>query len=871
MYYIFWRHFFNRTSDLSIKREDENKRFTYDYNFIFNRVITYDAASNTYALSDIIDYTVDLDKIITHKYIFEVFQIYATFGDDYSFPDIARLYYETNNTFNNELNITTYDDVQCLGNMNNILKKMLINISKTHKERIVMYNQLTNKIDIPSTISSALISIKKIIDTNQNFVNGNNYNTLLNTMFTTNDNIPLLGAIKEYMVMYNDGIYTAEEFKTHMLANDFPVNDTMYMEDKRALEGIATKFFTKYFLQDDISRVNFVSFIVKVYTDVLNFWSNFRAGDILNKHRVAMSGPGANIGRFAEIIYKGGMPMKILFTQIKKQFTIKIENKLNELFQDKFSLSDNDFTIHITTPNPYVPGISEAIRNARIRMYNEVYNEISMLNYVIVREILNVFNNITKQKLLFTFFQNDETIQRKLLKVLLNAINKQTYDTIIRKQTTGENYSFINLQNRMFETVQAHDDVIYPPENYELIDETYTPYKGEKMIGMESNNNRSSFIIMDNIVPRPDDNVNVVRYYQELERVPFIFPLELRLNGVDVKHLYRADEVLHNIGNKMYNNGPKGPFYSSYNTDITIKDIKFNLSRIKYNFRLYGTDNMEHKYINIPGEVLDVSIGNQLNDSYYQKIHDDHMHYDIYTIYNDKKHITKYKSFSLQGFIYDLNNVIFTQEISDLAYEQRNIHHPYGLPWKSDKMSKRISRVLFFTFIELYNKNKRNIQGLYTSIKDILRPRINMTNNNILSIAFGIIRILILHIDRTLENQIIINSLNNDMILLSQGLGLPPTGAAFIPNIDDTLVINKLEQISGLYVFLYYIVKMVIYYKIHNDGTPISAEFDNNLFVRFIAEIKTSISNIQIINGMIVNTRDFKMGKLLNRIDLESF
>ena len=30
-------------------------------------------------------------------------------------------------------NITTYDDVQCLGNMNNILKKMLINISKTHK------------------------------------------------------------------------------------------------------------------------------------------------------------------------------------------------------------------------------------------------------------------------------------------------------------------------------------------------------------------------------------------------------------------------------------------------------------------------------------------------------------------------------------------------------------------------------------------------------------------------------------------------------------------------------------------------------------------------------------------------------------------
>jgi len=871
MYYMFWRFFFNRPSDVSIKRQKNNKEVTYDYNFIFNRPFIYNAGTDTYKLDDPVDYMTELNKIITHRYIHYLYNLDYRIDGDYNYPGISELYYETNNTFNNELNITTYDDVQCLGNMNNILKKMLINICKTHKERIVMYNQLTNKIDIPSTISSALISIKKIIDTNQNFVNGNNYNTLLNTMFTTNDNIPLLGAIKEYMVMYNDGIYTAEEFKTRMLANDFPVNDKMYMEDKRSLEGIATKFFTKYFLQDDISRVNFVSFIVKVYTDVLNFWATLRAGNIIATHSVAMTGTGANIGGFAEIIYKGGMPMKILFTQIKKQFTIKIENKLNELFQDKFSLSDNDFTIHITTPNPYFPGVSEAIRNARIRMYNEVYNEISMLNYVIVREILNVFNNITKQKLLFTFFQNDETIQRKLLKVLLNAINKQTFDTITKKQTTGENYSFINLQNRMFETVQAHDDVMYPPENYELIDETYTPYNGEKIIGMESNNNRSSFIIMDNIVPRPDDNINVIRYYQELERVPFIFPLELRLNGIDVKHLYRADDVLHNIGNKMYNNGPKGPFYSSYNTDITIKDIKFNLSRIKYNFRLYGTDNMEHKYINIPGEVLDVSITNQLNDNYYKKVHDDHQHYDMYTIYNDKKQIAKYKSFSLQGFIYDLNTIIFTIKISNVAYEQRNIHYPYGLPWKNDKMSKRISRVLFFTFIELYNKNKNNLQGLYTSIKDILRPRMNTTNNNILSTAFGIIRILILHIDRTLENQMIINSLNNDMILLTRALNLPPTGAAFIPNIDDILVINQLEKISGLYVFLYYIVKMVIYYKIHKNGTPISAEFDNNLFTRFIAEIKTSISNIQIINGMIVNTRDFKMGKLLNRIDLESF
>jgi len=345
MYYIFWRHFFNRTSDLSIKRGSANREFTYDYNFIFNRPFTYN--NNTYNLSEPVDYMTDLDKIITHKYIYDLYHIWRKFGENYSFPAISRLYFENNNTFNNELNITTYDDVQCLGNMNNILKKMLINISKTHKERDIMYNQLTNRIDIPSSISSALISVKRIIETNQNFTDGNNFNMPLNSMFTTNTDIPLLGAIKEYMVMYNNNIYTAEEFKNHMLDNNFPVSDMIYTNDKRELEGIATNFFTKYFLQDDISRVNFVSFIVRIYTDVLNFWSNLRGTNILTRHATALGGPGGNIERLVEIIYKGGMPMKILFSQIKKQFTIKIENKLNELFQDKFSLSDNDFTIHM--------------------------------------------------------------------------------------------------------------------------------------------------------------------------------------------------------------------------------------------------------------------------------------------------------------------------------------------------------------------------------------------------------------------------------------------------------------------------------------------------------------------------------------------
>ena len=64
---------------------------------------------------------------------------------------------------------------------------------------------------------------------------------------------------------------------------------------------------------------------------------------------------------------------------------------------------------------------------------------------------------------------------------------------------------------------------------------------------------------------------------------------------------------------------------------------------------------------------------------------------------------------------------------------------------------------------------------------------------------------------------------------------------------------------------------MIIYYKIYNNGTAIGAEFNNNNFTEFISEIYNAVSNIQIINGMIANTRNFKMGKTFNKIDLESF
>jgi hypothetical protein len=104
-----------------------------------------------------------------------------------------------------------------------------------------------------------------------------------------------------------------------------------------------------------------------------------------------------------------------------------------------------------------------------------------------------------------------------------------------------------------------------------------------------------------------------------------------------VKKIYVADEILDNISLDIYTKDNDGPFYASYNTQVQTMFSTFNLSRIKYNCRLFGTRNLAppapaNIFFDVPGEVLDISIEKIDSLEIYQNVmpsHDDYENYEV--------------------------------------------------------------------------------------------------------------------------------------------------------------------------------------------------------------------------------------------------
>ena len=261
------------------------------------------------------------------------------------------------------------------------------------------------------------------------------------------------------------------------------------------------------------------------------------------------------------------MPLKILYEQFKKQFTIEIENKINKFYQSSFQKSDNDFTLLIKTPHIYEEGISAAVQQARIKLYNEVYNEIAMLNYLILRDITNIFNDKNSQKMIFDFLKLDVSKQREKLKELLTNVdfNKAT--------------KFLELNNADFTMIQAYDDVVYPPENYDLIDLSYRNLQSQQPGTSEKTNNRNSYLIVNNIIPKPDaaNQASIQVYLQEIANRSN--PMTVPASNITVKHVYDADRLCDVITHNLYKRGNKGPFYATFNSEIAGIGSKFNLSK----------------------------------------------------------------------------------------------------------------------------------------------------------------------------------------------------------------------------------------------------------------------------------------------------
>ena len=158
--------------------------------------------------------------------------------------------------------------------------------------------------------------------------------------------------------------------------------------------------------------------------------------------------------------------------------------------------------------------------------------------------------------------------------------------------------------------------------------------------------------------------------------------------------------------------------YTNINSALKIytnkRTLEFNLTRTKINFNIYMYNNIDNTKLNkmsIGGELIDVSIG---HDSASEKF------YKSKNIYTDKIFITK-------------NNELFDINIYSYKYLYLDLHfilfETVYLPWSDIKYKKRLYRIFYITFIDLFttikynslnNKHIRVIIQYYTLIYNMI-------------------------------------------------------------------------------------------------------------------------------------------------------
>jgi hypothetical protein len=169
--------------------------------------------------------------------------------------------------------------------------------------------------------------------------------------------------------------------------------------------------------------------------------------------------------------------------------------------------------------------------------------------------------------------------------------------------------------------------------------------------------------------------------------------------------------------------------YVSYNEALSfMKDrlIKFNLIRAKYGFTVHYHDTIKNtpEIISIGGELIDVSIGHR-DDEFVNKFYDTvKKNISLFELKISDRKIFKFRSYSILYLFKDLYRILFI----DVDY-----------PWKDSKYVKRLNRLFYIGYIDLFVKfpdNKKRLDYLnllleiILSIEKLLSDETNNKDNN---------------------------------------------------------------------------------------------------------------------------------------------
>jgi len=139
----------------------------------------------------------------------------------------------------------------------------------------------------------------------------------------------------------------------------------------------------------------------------------------------------------------------------------------------------------------------------------------------------------------------------------------------------------------------------------------------------------------------------------------------------------------------------------------------FILGRLKHNFLLYYKSvTGAYGYIDVPSEVIDITVIK--NDTYDAAAF--FKHADIVT----EKYVYKYVASKPENNLNVIYNGLSVSGFVDDFYKVMYVEPEH--PWKAQKMRKRIYRMLFFIYLELYKYDKLHLLRKLIEFFDVSVP-----------------------------------------------------------------------------------------------------------------------------------------------------
>jgi ribosomal protein S18 len=476
--------------------------------------------------------------------------------------------------------------------------------------------------------------------------------------------------ISGYEVTTNNDTEESGMIKKRRLAIDKDMEQ--YQDPGQPFKDIMTDLTTTHFLKSEQNVANFIELIFKLMDNSIDYYkkkSNIRPNDII-------------------FIYKGGNALKSIYLKYLYETAGVSADEMYSVFHRYFKKSDADFQIYI---NP----------NLSATKWDKVYNDMIDLSYLVVNRVRMIFQLYISEY--FDYYGYNDDVQKKLLDEYLNKLNKTDIpeDINFKKNPKLKDYEFfygidfvgLRYRNDMV-TLNNFDpykilasEIAKSP--IKLVDD-YKKYK--------YNFNKSDILVVDD----PENPNTRTLIYK-------INPLYEQNNSPTIDKYLKFDKDLQ----KQIDDISKGnEMYISVNRSICFGTsefvTKFALIRMKANFTaFFKTPENKNGLINIPGELIDISIS-----------HKDATEMDNF--YNNlDKYVDKYKYVGRFGIENQFNFKAYTPiyYIKDL---HKMLYQEHKYPWENEKYEKRLYRLFFLYLIDLIKKTSP--QSATVILKDFAKP-----------------------------------------------------------------------------------------------------------------------------------------------------